>query len=192
MMELTDEELWEAYNSGANENFKVLFDRHKGKVFNFALRMLRNRADAEDVTSETFLQLFHKRFVDNGRAKLTTWLFTVARNASLTRLRSARHTLSMWFRNDDGTFDEREVEDTGDLPGQEMMRRETSAMVRQAIDKLPLEQKEALILREYSGKDYAEIAEIMGCSLEKVKVLIYRAREHLRESLARVIKGGKP
>lgn len=189
-MEQTDDELWQSYNSGNQEGFEALFHRHKGKVFNFALRMLASRADAEDVTSETFLQLFNRRYQADSRAKLSTWLFTVARNNCLTRLRSAKYSLSMWFKSDDaGVYEERQVEDDRDLPAEALSKKEAARAVRQAINRLPVEQKEALILREYSGKEYAEIAEILECSLEKVKVLIFRGRERLREELAPIIKG---
>jgi RNA polymerase sigma-70 factor (ECF subfamily) len=188
-MERTDQELLNAFRSGEEPAFEVLFDRHKSKIFNFALRWLRSRPDAEDVTSEVFIQLFNNRFKDTGQAKLTTWLFTVARNACLTRLRRVRMFQSMWFRKgaaDD--FEEWDVPDTADDPGEALRKREKARAVREAMEDLPQEQKEVLILREYAQKDYAEIAEIIGCSLERVKILIFRGRENLRIKLAAFIK----
>jgi RNA polymerase sigma-70 factor (ECF subfamily) len=188
-MEQTDQELWRAYNSGDQEAFGTLFNRHKGKVFNFALRMLGSRPDAEDVTSDTFIQLFHKRFQDDGRAKLSTWLFTVARNACLSRLRSAKHVVSLWFSKEGSEdYEQWDIPDDHDSPSEALGKRETARAVRQALSKLPSEQKEALILREYFRKDYAEISQILECSLEKVKVLIFRGRERLRMDLAGLIK----
>jgi RNA polymerase sigma-70 factor, ECF subfamily len=185
----TDNELVEAYHQGDSGAFRELFARHKGMVFNFSLRFLGNRADAEDVTSEVFLQLFHKRFVVTGAAKVTTWLLTVARNAALSRLRTRKFQVPLWFRNPEtGDPEEWEIPDAKDSASDVLGGREKAAKVRQAIDKLPEEQKEALILREYHDKSYAEIAEILGCSLEKVKILIFRARESLRVELARFIK----
>lgn len=184
MMEKTDKELWDDCNSGDSSAFEALFRRHKGRIFNFALRLTGNRADAEDVTSEVFGQLFHKKFQDDGRAQLTTWLFTVARNACLSRLRSAKRVVSLWFRDStDGGYVERDIPDDSAPPGAELGSREMAREVRRALLKLPIEQKEALILREYCQKDYAEIALILECSLEKVKVLIFRGRERLREEM---------
>lgn len=188
-MDRTDVELWQDYNSGDQAAFEGLFHRHKGKVFNFALRMVGSRADAEDITSEVFIQLFHKRFQDNGRAKLSTWLLTVARNACLSRLRSAKRTVSLWFKKDDSDdYGEWDLPDTADLPLEAINKRENARVIRLALQRLPEEQKEALILREYCGKEYSEIAEILECSLDKVKVLIFRGRERLREELAPIIK----
>ena len=189
MIENTDEQLWQGYISGEEGSFEALFSRHKDKVFNFALRLLSSRADAEDVTSDVFLQLFYKKFQYDGRAKLTTWLFTVARNACMTRLRSTKGVVSMWFKKSDADdFEAWDMAGSGPLPGDELARRETSKSVRKALLKLPQEQKQALILREYFQKDYQEIAQILECSLEKVKVLIFRAREAMRQNLAPIIK----
>lgn len=181
-MNTTDEELVRAYNSGESKAFEALFNRHKGYVFNFALRLLNNRPDAEDVTSEVFLALFNKRFMSDGRAKLTTWLLTVARNACLSRLRSVKHTVSLWFKKDgdDMAWD---IADTAKTPQERAIERDNKKLIAEGLQKLPDEQREALVLREYMGKDYNEIAEILGCSLEKVKVLIFRAREGLRKEL---------
>ncbi len=188
-MDKTDEELIQGYRSGDKAAYETLFHRHKGKIFNFALRMIANRADAEDVTSEVFIQLFHKAYQDTGKAKLTTWLFTVARNACLSRLRARKFVGSLWFkRNDTDEFEEWDIPDTS-LPPEEVLRnKEMAKAVKRALMTLPDEQKEAVILREYLKKDYAEISEILDCSLQKVKVLIFRGREHLRIELAALIK----
>ncbi|MBF0386547.1 MAG: sigma-70 family RNA polymerase sigma factor [Candidatus Omnitrophica bacterium] len=193
MMERTDEELWLDYNSGDAGAFDALFQRHKGRIFNFALRLTGNRADAEDVTSEAFVQLFHRKFQDNGKARLVTWLFTVARNACLSRMRSAKRLVSLWFKNnaDDG-YEQWDIPDDSAPPDAELGKKETAQVVRRALRKLPVEQREALILREYFQKDYAEIAQILECSLENVKVRIFRGREKLREDLsARILEDGK-
>ena len=188
-MERTDEELLNAYSSGEETAFEALFHRHKGKVFNFSLRMLADRAEAEDVTSETFIQLFNNRYRDTGQAKLTTWLFTVARNACLTRLRAKKLFQPMWFkRNATDDYEEWDITDTALSPSESLSQKELARSVRRAVLKLPEEQKEAVILREYFQKDYAEIAAILDCSLEKVKVLIFRGRENLRIELAALIK----
>jgi RNA polymerase sigma-70 factor (ECF subfamily) len=181
-MNTTDEELVRAYNSGESKAFEALFNRHKAQVFNFALRLLNNRPDAEDVSSEVFLALFNKRFVPDGRAKLTTWLLTVARNACLSRLRSVKHTVSLWFKKD-GDDIEWDIPDTAKSPQEQAIDHENKKLIALGLQKLPDEQREALVLREYMDKDYYEIAEILGCSLDKVKVLIFRGREALRKEV---------
>ncbi len=95
-----DEELIEAFNKGSGTAFEALFERYKLKVFNFALRMLCDRPEAEDVTSETFMQLYQRKFVYNRTAKISTWLFAVARNGFITRIRKRQGLVSVWFRKD--------------------------------------------------------------------------------------------
>lgn len=191
-MEQTDEELISAYHNGETNALTALFNRYKRPVFNFALRMLNNRSDAEDVASEVFFQLFKRRYVYNHTAKLSTWLFAVARNACITRIRKNQNMVSLWFKNDseDG-FAQWDVPDTAAPAAENLNKQEMQTIVRRAINKLPLEQKEALILREYMKTNYADIAQVLGCSLEKVKVLIFRARERLRLELVPYIKEGQ-
>lgn len=187
-MEQTDEELYSAYILGSADAFKVIFERHKDKIFNFSLRLINNHADAEDVVSETFLQLFHKRYqVKN--AKLTTWLYTVARNGCISRLRSVKHTVSMWFKREDGGIESMDLPDVNTpSPQDSASHHDMAQAVKKALAKIPLDQREAIILREYENKDYQEIADIMGCSLANVKVLIFRGREGLRGYLSGMIK----
>lgn len=188
-MERTDEELIRAYASGEPDAVGLLFARHKGGIFNFALRLIGNRADAEDVTSDVFLQLFNRRYQATPQAKFTTWLFTVARNACLSRIRTRNMLGSFWFKRDgDDGFEEQEIADPAGNQGEALRNKEKAKMVKQSVMALPPMQKEALILREYCNKDYAEIAAILGCSFDNVKVLIFRGRERLRVSLAAWMK----
>ncbi len=185
---IDDLQLVRAYHEGSKEAFRTLFDRHKRTVFNFALRFIGNRADAEDVVSDVFLQLFLKKFVPTGEAKLGTWLFALARNGALNRMRTRKQQISFWARKDDGGYEEWEFDDHRDSVVDDMKKREMAQAVKKAIAVLPEEQREVIILREYHQKSYGEIAEIADCSLEKVKILIFRARESLRVALAHLIK----
>ncbi len=185
---LDDLQLVRAYHEGDSEAFRELFKRYKLPVLNFALRFIGNRADAEDVTSEVFLQFSNKKFTPTGEAKLSTWLFTVARNASLTRLRALKNQVSFWMRKDNGEDEQWDVQDPGPSVTDSMKSREMLTAIHKAIAALPSEQREAIILREYHDRSYAEIAEITASSLEKVKILIFRARETLRVQLARFLK----
>ena len=187
-MEKTDQELWLAFEAGQEAAFEELFRRYRDGVFRFSFKMLNNRSHAEDVTSTVFLALFQKKYTPKPGVKLSTWLFTVARNASMDHMRAAKHTVSMWFRNEKG---QEEVWDTVDekaKPGEDVLNKEHAQLLKKALAKLPFEQKEALVLREYMGNNYQDIAAILDCSLEKVKVLIFRAREGLRKEMLPYMK----
>ncbi len=187
-----DEELILEFQNGNESAFEDLFQKYKTPIFNFAMRFLGTRADAEDVVAEVFLKLYTQKNAYRPKAKFSTWLFTVARNTSISKIRSRKRFVSMWFvRDEKDTYEEIDVQDTAPLPREEIMNRETAAAVQLAVQKLPPDQKEALILREYHRFKYDDIALILGCSLENVKILIYRARARLRRDLPSQLMEGQ-
>ena len=110
------------------------------------------------------------------------WLYVVVRNVCISRLRRKKFLTLFWFsKKDNEQLGEWQVEDAKDLPREEMIETERAKMVRAAISQLQGLQKEALILREYEHLSYAEIADILDRTVDNIKVLIFRAREHLRE-----------
>lgn len=189
---MTDEELIQSFYDGDREALSVIFERHKEGVFNFSLRMLANRADAEDVTSDVFGRLCgsHGRFSPEARFK--TWLYTIARNACLDRIRNRGNWVSTWFKKKDSHEDvQMDFPSQDPSPSQNLQSKETAHYIRAAIQGLPREQREALILREYEDMSYEEISKILGCSLANVKVLIYRARVSLKNSIPAFVKEGR-
>ena len=116
-MEQRDEELMMEYRTGGEpEAIKVIFFRYRSRILNFCLRMLGNRADAEDVTGEVFLTLFSKKYAYDPEAKFSTWLYTVARNSCITRIRKRKNLVSVWFSSRGSSACEQwDVEDPEDL-----------------------------------------------------------------------------
>ena len=191
-MEKKDEQLILEYQQNNDESALVtLFNRYKAHILNFALRILGNRTDAEDVASDCFLTLFKKRYIYRADTKFSTWLFTVARNLCINRIRKRKKFGSMWFKKDCSHYEQWDIPDEKDIADTMLEKTEASIMVKKAILKLADEQKEALILREYHNMNYADISEIMNCSLEKVKILIFRAREQLKIELSSFILEGE-
>jgi RNA polymerase sigma-70 factor (ECF subfamily) len=185
MTDRPDEELIADYLQGRAEAFEMLFRRYKKSILNFALRFLGNRADAEDVTADVFVTLYSKRYTPQPQAKFSTWLFTVARNACISQIRKRRRFLPMWFtQGESGELEQWEIPDARNLPSDDLDRKETAIQIRQAVTQLPEAQREAVILREYHEMSYQDIAQVMGCSLERVKILIFRGRERLRQELS--------
>jgi RNA polymerase sigma-70 factor (ECF subfamily) len=189
MMQRDEELMMEYQTEGEPEAIKVLYFRYRTRILNFCHRILGNRADAEDVTGEVFLTLFSRKYRYDPQAKFSTWLYTVARNSCITRLRKRNTLVSVWFASRGSTTHEQwDIEDGGDLAEEQLGKREAASRVRRAIRQLPDEQREAILLREYHRLTYDEISRILHCSLEKVKVLIFRGREHLREELKAFIE----
>lgn len=188
----TDEELMARFQAGDAEAMEVLFGRFQKPLFNFFLRMVGRRETAEDLVQETFLKLC--RFGHSFRgseAKFTTWLYSVAGNHCRDYLRhmSRRPESSMVeLGEDEEDFLENRVTDTDSFAGNSsvedhVLRVELHSVVKQAIATLPEKEREAIVLREYQGLEYKEIAEVLSCPIGSVKVLIYRARQRLREKL---------
>lgn len=189
---MTDEELIQNYYRGDQGALGVIFERHKDGVFNFSYRTLLNRADAEDVTSEVFSRLCapHGQFSPTARFK--TWLYTITRNACVDKIRGRQRFGSMWFqKRETGEAVQMDFPSQEDGPSQNLQNKEAGQYIQAAIEQLPTDQREALVLREFEGLSYEDIAGILRCSLANVKILIYRARTQLKSTIPSFIKEGR-
>jgi RNA polymerase sigma factor (sigma-70 family) len=156
-----------------DRTFERLYRRHVGDVYRYALALMRNQADAEDVTQTTFLNAY--RAFQNGEQpeKPHNWLIAITHNVCRQRFRqSARRPKEVGFDDDVGA---QLVEPEDDAPSAEDIRR--------ALGHLAFNQRAALVMRELEGRSYAEIAEILDVSPSAVETLIFRARRALREQL---------
>ena len=184
-MERTDEEIMIDYQAGDQDAMQTIFHRHKMPLLNFCLRILGNRADAEEIAGDVFLTLVTHKDTFKSQAKFSTWIYTIARNKCISHLRRRKFT---WAFPSLSSPEESEspaiqIPSSDDLPHEALVRQETATHVRNAIDRLPYEQREAIVLKEYHDFSYEEISTILSCSLEKVKILIFRAKERLRIDL---------
>jgi RNA polymerase sigma-70 factor (ECF subfamily) len=156
----------------ADRGFERLYKRHVGDVYRYALAVMRNPADAEDVTQTTFLNAY-RSYVEKGSRpeKPQNWLIAIAHNVCRQRFRqTARRPSEVSFEDD--------IADTvtdDDTPSGDDIRR--------ALGHLAFNQRAALVMRELEGRSYAEIAEILDVSTSAVETLIFRARRALREQL---------
>jgi RNA polymerase sigma factor (sigma-70 family) len=152
--------------------FERLYRRHVGDVYRYALAVMRNPADAEDVTQTTFLNAY-RAYVEKGNRpeKPQNWLIAIAHNVCRQRFRqSARRPAEVSFEDD--------IADS--IPDEEAP---SAADIRRALGHLAFNQRAALVMRELEGRSYAEIAEILELSTSAVETLIFRARRALREQL---------
>ncbi|MBF0595554.1 MAG: RNA polymerase sigma factor [Candidatus Omnitrophica bacterium] len=188
-MERSNEDLMKAYQSGETHAMEQLFQRYKVRILNFCYGLLANRADAEEAAADAFLALvIEKDSFDTSRT-FSTWFYTIARNKCISRMRKRNNFVSLWIpssNDDDGKM--WDVPDGNDISREAMAKKEVQVGVRKAIAKLPDEQREAIILRQYHGFSYQQVSQILGCSQEKVKSLIFRAKEQLRAELMSFVK----
>jgi len=152
--------------------FERLYQRHVGDVYRYALVVLRNPQDAEDVTQTTFLNAYRAFERGERPRKPLNWLMTIAHNVCRQRFRQASR------RPQEVELHEEAV---GGLVADDATP--TGEDIRRALGHLAFNQRAALVMREIEGRSYAEIAEILALSVGAVETLIFRARQALREQL---------
>lgn len=185
---MTDSQLIREIKDGNVQLYKELVTRYERKILVFIYHMLKNtRMDhmAEDLCQETFYKAY--RSLHSFReieASFSTWLYTIARNTVLSELRKNRN--GNVYLEDSGVEPAVSAEST---PEQAVLRSERVTMVREAINNLPEKQRSALILREYDGLDYQEIANILGQTVSSVKSLLFRARASVKIQLESYVSG---
>src|SRR4051812_5364124 len=155
-----------------DRSFERLYQRYVGDVYRYALAVLRNPPDAEDVTQTTFLNAYRAFQRGERPEKPQNWLIAIAHNVCRQRFRqSARRPAEVAIEDD---VADQLVRDE-DAP--------TGDDIRRALGHLAFNQRAALVMRELEGRSYAEIAEILDVSTSAVETLIFRARRALREQL---------
>ena len=178
--EQPDSELVRRIQSGDDAGFDELMRRYKRPVMNFAYRMLGNAEDAEDVAQDVFVRAYQKLGTYRAATKFSTWLFAMARNAAIDRLRwRTRHPVES-------------IESAPEIAmpsgtAEEVRAREVGGQIAAAVSRLPEDQRTTLVLSEYQGMTYAEIAEVMRCSPKSVESRLYRAKQTLREALRHLL-----
>lgn len=186
MSELSDAELVERLKAGDQAAYAQLVEAHAGRVYRLALRMMGNEADAEDVLQETFLSAFRSIDRFESRSSLSTWLYRIASNAALMRLRRKepeKVSVDEPVELDDGETIPRQLFDFCCLPEEDLMREEARAEMARAIDELPATLRSVFVLRDIEGLSTEETAQALDLSISAVKSRLMRARLKLRERL---------
>ncbi|MDP2344231.1 MAG: sigma-70 family RNA polymerase sigma factor [Deltaproteobacteria bacterium] len=171
-----------AGDAGAFDALVTLFG---GRVFSVALRLLRDRGEAEDLTQEVFVALYHHLPDFRGESRLSTWIYRITKNRALNRLKFLKRrqhgnhadvddpAVSRFVRDPDtGAGEERD-------PERKLAGHALSAVLEHHLRELPEEQRALVILRDLEDLSYEEIAEVTGLPLGTVKSRLHRARAEL-------------
>ncbi len=170
---LSDDDLFCLTQNGNIEAFNELFRRYERKVYMYCMRVLLDEDVAHDAFQEAFTRLYEHRHSYDGR-NFMVWFFTIIRNVCLNMRRNKKFT----------------------VPFETSVANETPAKVKDvalhdqvaaALNRLPMDYREAIVLYEYDGYSYQEIADITGASIATVKIRIFRARKMLRTLLYPVV-----
>jgi RNA polymerase sigma-70 factor (ECF subfamily) len=182
-----DVQLMLAVQQGDEAAFHRLFEKHVRGVIGFAMQLVGNRARAEELAQDVFLQIFRTRSRYTPRARFKTWLYRMVTNACLSELRRAEHHVRLQPLDAPGgeQMDDRQA--SVELPGRSgeeiALDREAVDRLRAALAELPAQQRAALLLARVNGLSYDEVAASLSCSVSAVKSLIHRATVTLRERM---------
>jgi RNA polymerase sigma-70 factor (ECF subfamily) len=167
---------------GDQSAFAELVQTHQAAVFGTALRLLRDREVAADVSNRAFYRAYeHLASFDDSRP-LRPWLVRIAAHEALNELRGRRRDAAHTVGGEAGAI-ELEQLSGGPDPAEVLPRRERSAALRAAVECLPEAQRVVVVLRYFADLSYAEIAEATQQTVNNVGVLLLRARERLRREL---------
>lgn len=180
------QQIVERLQSGAprEEDFRRLFDLYSGRLYQFFSHRGFPYQDCLDLTQETFLGIYRGIGTYRRDARFETWLFKIAANAFRKRLRW--RTAEKRAGGETGLEDEGgeiRLPAEGPVPGEGLLRKERSRLLREAIEKLPAQMRRCLLLRVDQEMSYREIAAVLRLSPETVKVHLFQARRRLKEEL---------
>jgi len=182
-MARTDEELVALAQGGDIDSFNQLIVRWERPIYALAYRVIGKEEDARDVCQDAFLRAYRALPAFKGQSKFSSWLYRIALNLCRDWIRRQRRTpVSQLPEDTDATELASEagpIESIEDL----VARRELSTIVEEAMSELSEDQRTAIILKEYHGMTFQEIAEMQGCPLSTVKTRLYQGLSQLRRRL---------
>ena len=165
---------------GNDAAFDEILHRYKRPVLNFVYRLVGDATEAEDIAQEVFVRAYRHLSDYNPHRKFSTWLFALAHHAAIDHLR--------WRQRHPTDPIDAAPELAGGRPVEsQILAREIGELIAAAVAALPEDQRAAIILSEYEGLSYAEIAEIMKCSEKSVESRLYRAKQTLRDRLKHLL-----
>jgi len=165
---------------GDQEALKEIFDKYHKKVYRIAYGVVRQREEALDIVQEVFIKLFRSIKNFRGRSQFYTYLYRMVMNTAIDHARKAGKQFISSL-DEEGSFEKKDNVELG--PERVLLQKELEGRVKSAMDKLPAEQKAALIFRDVEGLSYQEISEAMGCSIGTVMSRLHYGRRRVQELL---------
>ena len=184
--EIPSEELMARVAGGNQEAFEILGNRRQTSVLNLIYRFIGDRTQAKDLAQEVFLRVWQAAAGYKPKAKFTTWLYRITANLCFNELKSPRRKKWLQFLRSDADHEvqiEEDFPDNSPSPEDLLLVKERSRQITDALQRLPENQRMALILKRYDDLSYQEIAQILGCSVSAVESLLVRAKRTLQEKL---------
>jgi RNA polymerase sigma-70 factor (ECF subfamily) len=170
---------------GDQRAFAEIVDLYKDKLFHLAYRMMNNRQEAEDVVQESFLRVYKHLDRYDENQKFSTWIYRIATNLCIDRLRKRRPVYSLDAENADheGLDGYAMLPNDDRTPESEMLLSETQQIIRDAMETLPAKYKSVMVLRYLQDLSLQEISEVLDMPVTTVKTRVHRGREFMRKKL---------
>jgi RNA polymerase sigma-70 factor, ECF subfamily len=190
-MTWTDEELVARSIGGDADSFNELVLRWERPIYALAYRTIGREEDARDVCQETFLRAFRALPGFRGQAKFSSWLYRIALNLCRDWVRRERRAPVVQPPEGVDLMELAAAAEPSESIEDLVARKDLSRAVERAMTLLPEEQRTAIVLKEYHGLTFQEIADLVGCPLSTVKTRLYQGLTVLRRELARQSAGPK-
>ena len=184
-MTSTDEELVAQSIRGDAESFNQLILRWERPIYALAYRTIGREEDARDVCQETFLRAFRALPAFRGQAKFSSWLYRIALNLCRDWMRRERRAPMVQAPEGVDLMDLAAAAEPSEPIEDLVARKDLAKLVERAMARLPEEQRTAIVLKEYHGLTFQEIADLVGCPLSTVKTRVYQGLTVLRRELAK-------
>ena len=175
-----DSQLIQATLDGSSEAFGELIRKYQDRLYNGMVQVLRNEVEAEDVVQEAFILAFTKLSSFHGNSAFFTWLYRIAYNVAITRLRRKKPTVSLENRDRETQL---QLPSDQPAPDEGLHKAEQAQQLMDALGRLSEEHRSILVLREMEEMDYEAISEILDLPIGTVRSRLHRARSQLKYQL---------
>ena len=182
-----DQQLVDLCLAGQTEAFGQLVERYQDRLFHSLIPLLKSRDDARDIAQDAVLQAYQKLDSYRGEAAFYTWLYRIAINTAMSFLRRRRHKTTSIESLRENIGEEPADQHAEADPDAPVIRAEQRELVHNALAELPDDYRIVLILKEFEGLRYDEIAELVDCPLGTVRSRIHRGRLERAERLGRML-----
>ncbi len=170
--EVEDRDLITKASRGDVEAYNLLISRWDRRIFNYLLRLVKNREDAMDLSQDVFLKAYQNLARLEDPSRFSPWLYRIAHNEAYSLLRKNRPESELG------------QERAESMPGRRMLPIEVGLAVETAMSRLSEDQREAVVLKIYQGFKFEEMSEILSCPVSTIKSRLYTALELLKQSLS--------
>jgi len=176
---MTDEHIMTQVQEGATRQLGLLFERYKQPMYSYFMRMTWDRPMSEDLTQVVFERILKYRNSFHSRRSFRAWIYQIARNVCINHLEKSKRMQMTELEDNQSNWSTADV-------SERLQDEETIQNLNRALARLTDKQREVLLLTRYTDMKYAEVAEILDCSVSAVKVKVFRATEQLRKHFFKI------